>query len=164
MNHLRARRLLARLPDGGLAPALEARVRSHAARCPRCQRILSQHEAVERLLRRMPRQLLPEEASCSADAALGLLARWAVPPSRWWERIPVHSLGAVGTAIALLVSMFVLTPPFETTTAEPFNAVVIAAVHARDEAHRPERRHRSHPAQPPSRHANETYLIPVAVR
>ena len=68
MNHLRARRLLAGLPDGTLPPDTEARVRAHATACARCQRIVAEYDAMDRLLRSIPEDLLPAITSALTAA------------------------------------------------------------------------------------------------
>ncbi|MCC6639939.1 MAG: zf-HC2 domain-containing protein [Deltaproteobacteria bacterium] len=164
MIHLRARSLLAALPDGTLPARLEARVRAHAAGCRRCQRILADYAALDGLLRSLPASLVPAAPSPASESALARLSRWASPPrGPWFERLPVHPIGAVATALALLLAVFLLTPPFEIETAEPFNAVVMASAHPL----RPERPHR--PAlvvnAVPRDHTGERIiLIPVAMR
>jgi hypothetical protein len=166
MNHLRARRLLATLPDRTLPPETDAQVRAHAAGCTRCQRLLAQYEAMDRLLQSMPAELVPPEASAEAEGALGLLARWAGPVrSPWFERFPLHPIGAVATAVLLFVGVFLLTPPFETKTAEPFNVVVVASAHSSLPG-RAERLRRGGPATQPviREHSSDNYLLPVAVR
>lgn len=164
MNHLRARRLLAALPDATLAPAAEAKVRAHAAGCARCQRILADYEALDRLLRATPAALVPPEPTAATERALDSLAR-RLGPARtpWLERLPIHPIGAVATAAALLLGVFLLTPPFEIETAEPFNVVVVS----RAQPERPERpaRRAISPAQPVLREQPQSvFLLPVAVR
>lgn len=162
MIHLRARRLLSALPDGTLPAATEASVRDHAAGCARCQRILADYEAMDRLLRSIPGNLVsasPEEAELS----LGAVARWFGPRRiPWFERLPIHPIGAVVTAGALLLSVFLLTPAFETESAEPFNFVVMAAA----PPPRADRPRRSGPSLQPTlrEHSAESYLLPVAAR
>jgi len=82
MTHRRARRLLSSLPDGLLAPASEAAVRGHVARCPRCRRALAELEMADAWLRRLPAALVPLEPSAAAEARLERLARWSAAPSR----------------------------------------------------------------------------------
>ena len=166
MNHLRARRLLATLPDGTLPAETDTEVRAHAASCKRCQRLLAQYETMDRLLRSMPSGLVPPEASAEAEGALGLLARWAGPArSPWFERLPLHPIGAVATAALLLAGVFLLTPPFETETAEPFNVVVVASAQSTQPT-RSERLRRAGPATQAvlREHSSDNYLLPVAVR
>jgi anti-sigma factor RsiW len=163
VNHLRARRLLSALPDGTLPPATEAELRTHAAACQRCQRILADYEAMDRFLRSFPERLVPPIASNEAEGALRLLARWAGPlRAPWFERVPIHPLGAVVTAAALLLGVFLLTPPFQIESAEPFNVVVMASART-VRVERPRRAQLL--AQPTIReHPSESYLLPVAVR
>jgi anti-sigma factor RsiW len=164
MIHLRARRHLSGLPDGALSPRLEARVRAHAASCRRCQEILAQYEAMDRVLRRVPGPLLPQQPDAMADDALGLLASWSRAPGAWFERLPVHPLGAVLTAAALLLAVFLAMPPFELETAEPFNAVVLAEAPPARTRVRSLSEH-AHIRNVPARQApNETWLIPVAMK
>jgi len=164
VTHLRARRLLAALPDGTLAPEVEAEVRAHAGSCRRCQRILAQYDAIDRLLRSLPVSLVPSLPTPEAETALARLARWAGPARRpWFERLPIHPIGAMATALALLLAVSLLTPPFETETAEPFNAVVVA----RAQPPRPERPRRpaaTAEANPRDHTAERVILIPVAMR
>ena len=162
MNHLRARRLLAALPDGGLPPATEIQVRSHSSGCSRCQRILAEYAAIDRLLGSFPEALVPAKPTPEAESALGLLARWAGPArAPWFERLPIHPLGALATAAAILLGVFLLTPSFEIETAEPFNAVVMASARSHVE-----RARRNSPLTQPTlrEHGSETYLLPVAMR
>ncbi len=163
MNHLRARRLLAALPDETLPRGVAAQVRAHAAGCARCQQILADYDRIDRLLRSLPATLVPRVRSTPAERALGLLARLARPErGPWFERLPIHPIGAVATALALLLGVFLLTPPFEIETAEPFNVVVVASA----QAGRPERPRRvAIPMDPALRdHTAESFLIPVAMR
>jgi hypothetical protein len=138
-------------------------VQTHADGCARCRRILSQYAAMDRLLRSMPEGLVPAAASAAAETFLGFLAG-RVGPARapWFERLPIHPLGAVVTAAALLLGVFLLTPPFEIETAEPFNAAVLS----RAQPTRSERPRRRPPVTQPvlREHASENYLLPVAVR
>jgi anti-sigma factor RsiW len=164
MRHLRARRHLASLHDGTLSEALDAEVRRHAADCPRCSRILAEYAAIDELLLGLPASLLPPTPSRAAEARLGLLARLARRRTGpWFERLPIHPLGAVTTAAALLLTVFLLTPPFVTESAEPFNAVVLAkAPPASDFGIRPG--HGGGPARSGlPLEPSETYLLPVAV-
>ncbi len=163
MNHLRARGLLAALPDGTLAPALEAELRRHVSGCARCQRQLDQYAAIDALLRALPRQLIPPEPSAETDQALGLVARWLGPVRKpWFVRLPIQPLGAVITAAALLLGVFLLTPPFEIESAEPFNVVVLASAPP-PHLESPRRVVRTTQTVVPARFS-DSYLIPVAVR
>jgi anti-sigma factor RsiW len=163
MNHFRARRLLAALPDGTLPAQAQAKVSAHAAGCERCRRLLAEYESMNRLLRSLPAALVPPSPSPEAEGALDLLARW-VGPARvpWFERLPIHPIGALATALALFLGVFLLTPPFEIQTAEPFNVVVVASA----QPGRPERPRRlAIPMDPAFRdHTAENFLIPVAMR
>lgn len=119
MNHFRARRLLAGLPDGTLAPAREAEVRAHLAGCRRCRRHLRELEACETLLGELPTSLLPLEASRDAESRLGSLARWApVPTTSPAERLGISALGAV-TAAAMLALVLTQTGLGPTPTPGP---------------------------------------------
>lgn len=163
MRHLRARRLLAALPDGALAPVVEAQVREHAASCARCQRLLAEYAALDRVLRSLPRRLV--EPAPEAELVLRRLALAAPSPrGAWIERFPIHPVGAVATALALLAAVILLTPPFEMETAEPFNVVVVAR--ATPPSPRVERQRRvSTPSEPAHReHTAESFLIPVVMR
>ncbi len=163
MNHLRARRLLAALPDGTLAPALEAEVRRHVSGCGRCQRQLDQYAAIDALLRSLPQRLIPPVPSSETDRSLDLLARWLGPVRKpWFARLPIHPLGAVVTAAALLLGVFLLTPPFEIETAEPFNVVVLASAPPPRLDH-PRKVVKKTQSVVPARFS-DSYLIPVAVR
>lgn len=165
MTHLRARRLLAGLPDGTLAPAVAAKVRAHAASCRACQRILAQHETLERLVRSLPASLLSRLPSPAADAALAQFARMASPRGgSWIERLPIHPVGAVATALALLLGVFLLTPPFEIETAEPFNAVVVARASRPARAEHPRRAAFVAEVMPRDHTAERVILIPIAMR
>ncbi len=108
MNHRKARRLLACLPDRTLPAPVEAAVRDHAGGCPVCRRELRELEAAEHLLRRLPAGLLPREATPAAERRLAGLARWARPaPSHWAERLGLQAAGALAGAalIALVITM-----------------------------------------------------------
>ena len=107
MNHRRARRRLAGLADGLLAPAEEAAVRAHVEVCRRCRRIVAEHAAVESLLRRIPASVLPLDASRAGDGRLLTLARWAPSPrepSLVWK-LPALSAMAVTMVVWMLVGM-----------------------------------------------------------
>jgi len=102
VNHFRARRLLAGLPDATLPAEREAEVRGHLAGCRRCRRHLRELEACETLLAELPGSLLPLEASREAESRLGSLARWAPgPETSLAERLGLSALGAA-TAAAML--------------------------------------------------------------
>lgn len=106
MIHLRARRLLASLPDGTLSAPVEAAVRAHAEGCRRCRRARAELEAAESLLAELPASLVPLEPSRQAAARLGALARWAPePPASLAERLGAPALGAVaaGAMLALVL-------------------------------------------------------------
>jgi len=165
MHHLRARRLLAGLPDGTLPPEVAERVQAHVARCRACRRILAQYEALDRVLRELPQPLCPAEPDPDSERALGLLARWGRLDAPWYERVPVHPLGAILTAALLLLAAFVAIPPFEIESAEPFNAVVLAeAPPARTTVRAVGRAGPDRAAAPAHQSANETWLIPVAMK
>lgn len=165
MIHLRARRQLAALHDGTLPAEHAVRVRAHAERCERCSRILADFRLMDGLLRSVPAPFLPADGSARAELRLGFLARLAARSrGPWFERLPIHPLGAVTTAVALLIAVFLLTPPFEVETAEPFNVVVVASA-------RPTAGPALHPRKPwaparvvPPSERSESYLLPVAVR
>ena len=161
MNHFRARRLLAAVPDGTLPAQAQAKVQAHAAGCERCRRLLAEYESMNRLLRSLPAALV--SPSAEAEGALDLLARWVGPPMvPWFERLPIHPIGALATALALFLGVFLLTPPFEIQTAEPFNVVVVASA----QAGRPERPRRTAiPMDPALRdYIAENFLVPVSMR
>lgn len=165
MTHLRARRHLAALHDGTLSGPRAAAVGVHARGCARCRRILAEYEVMDDLLRSLPAPLLPAETSAAAEEGLWRVARLA-QGSRgpWFERLPIHPLGAVTTAAALLLAVFLLTPPFEIETAEPFNAVVLAsAAPPADHGVRPRKGWAPARVVPPP-HSADSYLLPVAVR
>jgi anti-sigma factor RsiW len=163
VRHPSARRHLAALHDGTLAEDTAAKVKAHAGGCARCRRLLAEYQAMDRLLRAMPEALVPPAASAAADTFLGFLAG-RVGPARapWFERLPIHPLGALATAAALLLAVFLLTPPFVIETAEPFNVAVLTRAHPS----RIERPRRGSPTTQPvlREHASESYLLPVAVR
>lgn len=165
MNHFRARRLLASLPDGTLEPAVEAVVRAHVKGCARCARRLAEYAAMEDLLRSLPASLVPRSESRAADVAIVALARHAERRREpRWLRLPVHPIGAVATAAALLLGVFLLTPPFEFETSEPFNAVVLAS--ARSGFETPARSRRARHSSRPAAHQQtpESYLLPAVAR
>jgi RNA polymerase sigma-70 factor (ECF subfamily) len=109
VTHRCARRLLAGLPDGLLAPAEERGVRAHLDGCRRCRRRLREFEASEALLRRIPASFIPLDAGGVGHERLQALARWApAPPARWTRPLP--ALGAC-TAAALAIGVMVLVGP-----------------------------------------------------
>ena len=109
MNHWTARQLLPAILDHTIPTALEAEVRSHVAGCGRCRRTLSEFEASEALLARLPTVLVPVEPSAEAHQRLASLARWNPDPeSEWPERIGVSALGALAAA-AMLVMVISVT-------------------------------------------------------
>lgn len=165
MNHFRARRLLASLPDGTLEPAVETAVRAHAEGCAHCTRRLGEYEAMDDLLRSLPASLVPRADSHAADAAIAALARHAERRREpRWLRLPVHPIGAVATAAALLLGVFLLTPPFEFDTAEPFNAVVLASARRSSEAPVRPRRHSETSRPAAHQQTPESYFLPGAAR
>ena len=104
MNHWTARQLLSAILDHTIPAALEAEVRSHVAGCGRCQRILSEFEASEALLARLPSALVPVEPSAEAHQRLASLARWNPDPRpEWQERIGVSALSALAAAAMLVM-------------------------------------------------------------
>ena len=104
MNHWTARQLLSAILDHTIPAALEAEVRSHVAGCGRCRRILSEFEASEALLARLPTVLVPVEPSAEAHERLASLARWNPDPRpQWQERIGVPALGALAAAAMLVM-------------------------------------------------------------
>jgi anti-sigma factor RsiW len=76
MIHLRARRLLAQLPDDTLPPRTQIEVRAHVASCARCRRRLYQIQLSEALVRRIPASIVPVAANRDAYVRLAALARW----------------------------------------------------------------------------------------
>ena len=108
MNHWTARKLLPAILDHTIPAALEAEVRCHVDGCGRCRRILSEFEASEALLARLPTALVPVEPSAEAHERLASLARWNPEPrSEWQERIGVSAIGALGAAamLAMVISV-----------------------------------------------------------
>ncbi len=106
MNHLRARRRLASLLDDFLEPGVEREVRAHLSRCAACRRELSELEADEALLRRVPASMVPMAVSGAADARLRTLARWARrEPRRSYHPIPVALATALGLALLIMGSL-----------------------------------------------------------
>ena len=104
MNHREARGLLPAILDRTLPATLEARVREHLGGCARCMRDLGELEACEALLERLPRALVPREASSAADARLVALARWAGAPILGWrERLSLQAVGAFAATLALVL-------------------------------------------------------------
>lgn len=107
MRHRRATRILTHLLDGGLSPSVRRSLQAHARTCPRCRHRLREHEAVEALVRLLPRTLVPYEPSRSAQVRLWGLARWWVDPmAAWRERL---GLGAVGLGVAALSAVVSLS-------------------------------------------------------
>jgi hypothetical protein len=105
MIHLRARRRLPDLVGGTLRGPVAAALQSHVRRCSRCQRILAELEACERLLAQLPPACVPLEAPGTASPRLATLSRWAgaPPPSRWPE-VGATALAAAFTAALLLLA------------------------------------------------------------
>lgn len=163
MTHLRARRHLAAFHDGTLPAQTQARVAAHAESCPRCRRVMAEYAAMDGLLRSLPTPFLPAQDAAGSEGRLGLLARLAARGrGPWFERLPIHPLGAVTTAAALLLAVFLLTPPFEVESAEPFNAVVIAsAAPPAGPSLRPRRNWSPARVVPPSTDS-DSYLLPAA--
>lgn len=114
MNHWLARRHLSEVLDGSLPAPVEARVRAHVRVCTRCRDVLHELAAVDRMLRRMPRRLLPTDAAPEAERRLAALARWAPPEVssagsathyRWCAR----ALG-IAAAVAIMLQLSVTLP------------------------------------------------------
>jgi anti-sigma factor RsiW len=104
MNHWTARKLLPAILDHTIPAALEAEVRSHVDGCGRCRRTLSEFEASEALLARLPAALVPVEPSAAAHDRLASLARWNPDPrSEWQERLGVSAVGALAAAAMLVM-------------------------------------------------------------
>ena len=102
MRHGLARRLITRLFDGGLDPALGAALDAHVRGCESCRRRVEEHAAVEALVRLLPQALLPREPSRSAQRRLWGLARWfGDPAAAGRERF---GLGAVGVGVAVMAA------------------------------------------------------------
>jgi anti-sigma factor RsiW len=140
MMHWRASRLLASLPDGTLAEETELEVRVHAASCAHCRRRLSEFEAAEELLRRMPSAIQPLEWSPTSYRRLTSLASWSTEPElpepdRW--RTPVLSLASAFAIfmIALMVGHY--SPVLD----EPIGSSVTLAYQVPDAAHIPSHWH-----------------------
>jgi hypothetical protein len=108
MNHWKARKLLPAILDHTIPAVLEAEVRSHVDGCGLCQRALSEFEASEALLARLPTALVPVEPSAEAHDRLASLARWNPDPRpEWQERLGVSALGALAAAamLAMVISV-----------------------------------------------------------
>ncbi|UCE84791.1 MAG: zf-HC2 domain-containing protein [Deltaproteobacteria bacterium] len=121
MNHWRARRHLAAVPDHTLSPDLEARVLAHTRNCASCRRVLHEHWASERLLQRIPASMIP--LGIGADAALRLagLTRWAPEAAPVVGRWRAPALGVVAVLVAVLLQLSLVLPVTPgIATAEPW--------------------------------------------
>lgn len=77
MMHWRANRLLPFLAEDELTTDEAAHVRAHVENCVHCDLRLREYQACETLLRRMPRSLVPQSWTLSAE--LGLRAVAGIP-------------------------------------------------------------------------------------
>lgn len=106
MNHWRAKRLLAALPDGSLAPEVEFQVRAHVDVCKGCARRLADFELAEELLGRIPISVAPLEFNPGAHRRLASLARWseepALPRPQRWTGPALSLAGIVATTLLAL--------------------------------------------------------------
>jgi anti-sigma factor RsiW len=173
VNHWRAKRLLACLPDATLPAHTEAAVRTHVARCARCRAVLREHEACEALVRRLPASLLPQAPNALAEHRLAGLARWAAraqTPRVAWSAPAVLArraallAAAAGMAIALRGEG--PSPLGQADrpglSAEPFNFVLASAgtdAGALAAVHRP-----AVPGGAGGGAPLELYLLPVGLR
>ena len=117
MNHFRARRHLAAIPDHMLAAGLEARVLAHARRCPSCRRTLHEHRAAEGLLASIPAALIPLGSGAAAERRLQGLIRWAPEPVRPVGRWRAPALGAIAAIVAVMLELSVTLPLTRPSTA-----------------------------------------------
>ena len=74
MMHWRASRLLRFLAEDELTTDEAAHVRAHVESCTHCGLRLREYEASETLLRRMPRSLVPQDWTLSAELSLRAVA------------------------------------------------------------------------------------------
>lgn len=118
MKHRRARRRLASLLEGGLAPAETVRIRAHAATCARCARVYRELRLCDALLRRLPPELTPEVWDLRAEARLrgAAQADRAVRGSAQ-DLLAARALGAV--AAVVLVLFLTTLGPWAVSRREP---------------------------------------------
>jgi hypothetical protein len=84
-------------------------------------------EATERLLRRLPRSVVPLEPSPASDARLAALARWAADPAPIWrERFGVSAVGAF--AVAAVLALFLATSAWSPMVGNPSGAMALAGM------------------------------------
>ncbi len=173
MNHEIAERLLPSLPDGLLPPRTEAAVRAHAAECPDCRRSLSELEAIDALLRRLPASVVPRRWTPAGEARLAALARWAGAPAPRrdgrpaWPALAAFAAGAcLALGLALGLGLRRGPPTAESLASRarrlaPAAEIVVASSDAAED-HRPARRSRPGPA--PGTTGPEIYYLPVGLR
>jgi anti-sigma factor RsiW len=129
VTHRSTRRLLSALLDDELAAAEEAAVRTHLESCRRCRRTLSELEAAEALLCRIPASLIPLDWNPGSEARLLALARWSPAPPRHpaW---PLPALGALAAAAALVLVVWSGPQPeaLLESGSSPSRAVVVARI------------------------------------